>query len=166
LPRAGGTQGGSDAGAERRAAPAGLGVDDDDEDEAPPPPGASRPPDDRYVIELETVRIDKANGSMKGQANDIEAYELFLARLKEHRCLKKVETQTTEIVTFQRHTGWRDFQLKFNVDCSERAGAKSAKSAKAAKGTKVAKAADGAAGAAAESAEGAPAATGAGEEDE
>lgn len=113
--------------------PAALPGDEEDEDMVPPAGAAARPPDDRYVIELETVRIEKENGSLKGQANDIEAYELFVAKLKEHRCLKKVETQTTELVTFQRHTGWRDFQLKFNVDCSERKVAKGAKGATGAK---------------------------------
>jgi len=142
-PRAGGTDragegtpGEGEAAVDKPPEPApdelGLG-DEEDEDLAPPAEGGP-PPDDRYVVELETLRIDKANGSLKGQANDIEAYELFLAKLKEHRCLKKVETQTTEIVTFQRHTGWRDFQLKFSVDCSEKKATKTAKAGKGAKG--------------------------------
>lgn len=111
---------------EAEVKPAGVG-EDDEEDEAPAEASSDRPPDDRYIIELETVRIEKQNGTLKGQANDIEAYELFLQKLKAHRCLRKVETQTTELVTFQRHTGWRDFQLKFNIDCSPRKVSKSAK---------------------------------------
>ena len=90
-------------------------------------PADTGPPDDKYVIELELVRLQKKTGTLKGQANDIVAYELFVSKLKEHRCLRKVETQNTEIVTFKRHRGWREFQLKFNIDCSPRRTARAAK---------------------------------------
>ena len=79
--------------------------------------GGERPPEDRYVIELENVRLDKTTGTLRGEANDIEAYELFFQRLRQHPCLRKVETQSTDIVTFRRHTGWRRFQVRFAIEC-------------------------------------------------
>ncbi len=100
----------------------------EEEDEAPAAGGdAASPPEDRYIIELESVDIGADRGTLKGQANDIEAYELFFQRLKLHDCLRRVQTQSTDIITFRRHTGWRQFQIKFDVDCAARKKAKETK---------------------------------------
>ena len=69
----------------------------------------------------------KKTGTLSGHANDIVATELFRTRLAEHRCLRGVEIVNTKLVAFRRHVGWREFQIKFNIDCSPRKKARSSK---------------------------------------
>lgn len=88
------------------------------EGEAPPAEGGA-PANDNLQVELEEVRIEESSAYVKGQANTIEALELFAQRLEAHRCLRDVVTADTDKVTFARHQGWLMFKLEMALDCRD-----------------------------------------------
>ncbi len=73
-----------------------------------------------FQLEFESVSIDKKTGTIKGEANSVEAYEAFYQKLASHPCLQKVQTTERKRVTFKRHEGWQKFQVKFTVECAAR----------------------------------------------
>ena len=93
------------------------GAEGEDAEGAAAPEGP--PPQENLQVELEEVRIEEAGAFLKGQANTIEALELFAQKLEAHRCLRDVVTADTDKVTFSRHQGWLQFRLEMTLDCRE-----------------------------------------------
>lgn len=77
------------------------------------------PTQDNLQVELEEVRIEETAAFLKGQANTIEALELFAQKLEALRCLRDVVTADTDKVTFARHQGWLQFRFEMTLDCRE-----------------------------------------------
>lgn len=87
-------------------------------------------PNEAYAVELESVRIDVKNASIRGEADSIETLDRLVARLKAEPCFHDVVTESTERIQFERHQGWQRFSLRFAVDCSAKEAPKKQKSSK------------------------------------
>jgi len=72
-----------------------------------------------YPLELESVRIDPKQVSLRGEAKTIEVLDAFVARLQADPCFQDVVTESTERVMFQRHQGWQRYSLRMTVDCAK-----------------------------------------------
>ena len=98
-------------------APLGPDGPDGEAAEAEPAPDPMR--SDSFVIELENIRIEETAAFLKGEANSIEALELFSQKLDAHRCFRDCVTSDTDKVTFPRHQGWLSFRIEMTIDCRE-----------------------------------------------
>ncbi|HOU53307.1 MAG TPA: hypothetical protein PLQ97_05200 [Myxococcota bacterium] len=72
-----------------------------------------------HPLELESVRIDPKQVSLRGEAKTIEVLDAFVARLQADPCFQDVVTESTERVMFQRHQGWQRYSLRWTVDCAK-----------------------------------------------
>ncbi|MBP7125222.1 hypothetical protein KBD49_02530 [Myxococcota bacterium] len=86
--------------------------------QVPAATGEQEPPGG-YPLELESVRIDPKQVSLRGEAKTIEVLDAFVARLQADPCFQDVVTESTERVMFQRHQGWQRYSLRWNVDCGK-----------------------------------------------
>jgi len=73
-----------------------------------------------YNIEIQDFDLTDSKGLLTGQVNNVDAGELFLAKLKLVECFSDVTFEETDIVSFARHRGWRIFKINFNIDCSKK----------------------------------------------
>ncbi|HIG15832.1 MAG TPA: hypothetical protein EYQ31_00175, partial [Candidatus Handelsmanbacteria bacterium] len=81
-------------------------------------PGATSLSD--YNIEIQDFDLSDTKGLLTGQVNNVDAGELFLAKLKLMECFTDVTFEETDIVSFARHRGWRIFKINFKIDCSKK----------------------------------------------
>src|SRR5690606_23906437 len=63
----------------------------------------------RFQVELKQVKIDLKAGFIKGEANNIEAIESFVGRLRENPCFRQVETSDTQRVNYGTRSDWLRF---------------------------------------------------------
>ncbi len=80
-----------------------------------------------WAIEMENVRIDPRQATLRGEAETIEVLDQFVSKLNADSCLSDVVTESTERIQFQRHQGWQRFTLRMAVDCSAKEALKKGK---------------------------------------
>jgi Tfp pilus assembly PilM family ATPase len=80
-----------------------------------PPPA---PADGAWALELENVRIEARQATVRGEAETIETLDQFVAKLNADSCISDVVSESTERIQFQRHQGWQRFTLRMAVDCN------------------------------------------------
>ncbi len=116
-----------------------LGLDDPfdpmaDPSARAPEAGAGEAADaSRFQIELKQVKIDLKAGFIKGEANNIEAIEAFIARLRTNPCFRQVETSDTQRVSFGNRSDWLRFDVKVTIQCAAPKAADKKATAKAKK---------------------------------
>lgn len=91
------------------------GLTDGDAEEAAEAPASSN---GAWALELENLRIEPRQATVRGEAQTIETLDQFVAKLDADTCISDVVTESTERIQFQRHQGWQRFTLRMTVDCS------------------------------------------------
>ncbi len=77
--------------------------------------------EERIFLELESIQIGQGNVNLKGEASVLEASTLLEQRLGSHRCFQNVVLEGTDKITFERHRGWYNFRISFDLDCNPEA---------------------------------------------
>jgi hypothetical protein len=80
-----------------------------------------------WAVELENLRIEQRQATIRGEAETIETLDHFVANLNADSCISEVVSESTERIQFQRHQGWQRFTLRMTVDCTTKDAAKKVK---------------------------------------
>ena len=91
-----------------------MDLEPDDEDEGDEEPSE---PERAYDLELERYDMVGNQGTVRGQANILEALEMFADELRRRPCFAKVSVEDTDKVSFDRHRGWLTFEIAWVLDC-------------------------------------------------
>ncbi len=70
-----------------------------------------------WALELENVRIEMRQATLRGEAETIETLDQFVSKLDADPCISDIVSESTERIQFQRHQGWQRFTLRMTVDC-------------------------------------------------
>lgn len=79
-----------------------------------------------HKIELLSVDLDRAKGSLRGDCDSQDALLALQEAINRHRCFGKVKSSSDRI-TFQRHKDWFRFNMRFEIGCPDDADAGKAK---------------------------------------
>ncbi|NOZ01306.1 MAG: hypothetical protein GXP54_05385 [Deltaproteobacteria bacterium] len=71
-----------------------------------------------FAVEIESVKIEPRQLSVRGEANTIETLDGLVGKLKTDPCFHEVVTESTERIQFRRHQGWQRFSIRLAVDCA------------------------------------------------
>jgi type IV pilus assembly protein PilM len=81
--------------------------------------GDALPTDGEEIfVELESIQIGQSSVDLKGEASVLEASTLLEQRLGAHECFQNVVLEGTDKITFERHRGWYNFRISFDLDCT------------------------------------------------
>ena len=72
---------------------------------------------DSILLELESIQIGQGTVNLKGEASVLEASTLLEQHLAAHRCFQNVVLEGTDKITFERHRGWYNFRISFDLEC-------------------------------------------------
>lgn len=91
-----------------------------------------------YAVEVESLKVEPKQLSIRGEANSIETLDGLVGKLKADPCFHDVVTESTERIQFRRHQGWQRFSIRMDVDCAmSSSGTTGMKMAKGKLGAKV-----------------------------
>lgn len=71
-----------------------------------------------YAVEVESLRVETKQLSLRGEASTIETLDGLVEKLKSDPCFHEVVTESTERIQFRRHQGWQRFSIRLEVDCA------------------------------------------------